>query len=330
MQIAKKIQVFRKIKPLFLASALAFGFITQPAQAALTFNFNYLNPSQGFQDATLGAARQTALNQAADLLGAYFTNYTATLDYDVVSYSSTTLNTLASAGSGSFVVPGSFQQTFVQSKILSNGVDANGTAADGEINWNFGQNWGLTDNVAANEFDFKKVAVHELLHSFGFASYTQSDGAGLTGQLPGTADTWAIFDQFLTDASGNRLISNAGIFNSSQVATLTGGSGSLLFSGANAKAANGGASVNLYAPAIYADGSSTSHLDDDTLAFADLIMTSSTYAGLQTRTLSGVELGILKDIGYTNISAVPEPSMAWLMLGGLFVVLGAARRRNIL
>lgn len=330
MKIMKKIQASGQLKPMFLASALAFAFFTPTAQAALSFQFNYLNPGLGFQDTTLGAVRQKALNEAANLLGSYFTNYTATLTYDVTSYTNTSASTLASAGSGSYVIPGSFQKTFVQTKILGNGLDINGDAADGEIDWNFGKSWGLTDNVAANEFDLKKVAIHELLHSFGFLSYTQSNGAGLTDKLPGSADTWSTFDQFLTDASGNRLISNAGIFNSNELATLTGGSGSLLFSGANAKAANGGVGVNLYAPKTYANGSSTSHLDDSTAAFGGLIMTSTTFAGLQSRALSAVEIGILKDIGYTNISAVPEPSMAWLMLGGLFVILGAARRRNTL
>jgi len=319
-----------KVKPMILASSLALGLCAHPAQAALTFSFNFLNPGQGFDGPVSGAARKTALNEAAGLLGAYFSSYTANLTYDVTSSSSDD-NTLASAGSSMFVLPGTFQQTFVQTKILTNGrTDANGAAADGTIDWNFFENWGLTDNVTTTEFDFKKVGIHELLHSFGFSGNGSATGAGLDGKPPGTPDTWSIYDQFLTDASGNRLVSTGGVFDSTKLIALTGGSGSVLFSGANAKAANGGVGVNLYAPKPYSDGSSISHLDDNTVALSQLIMASSVDKGLKSRELSAIELGILKDIGYTQIVApvtVPLPAAVWLMLVGLLGLLGLGRRK---
>lgn len=320
-----------KVKSILFASTLAFGFASQPAEAALSFTFNYLSPGQGFDDPTLGTARKTALNEAADLLGAYFSNYTANLTYDVISYSIDT-PTLASAGSSMFVVPGSFQQTAVQTKILSNGAtDINGANADGSIDWNFFEAWGLTDNISNSEFDFKSVAIHELLHSFGFSGNGHADGSGLVGNTPGTADTWSIFDQFLTDAAEETLVSPGGIFDTAKLAALTGGSGSVLFSGNNAKAANGGLGVNMYAPSSYDEGSSISHLDDDTAAFSQMIMTSSVSAGLKTRELSAIEVGILKDIGYTQISApvvVPVPSAVWFMLTGMLGLLGFNRRKE--
>lgn len=313
------------------ALLIAIGLSAQTAQAALTFNFSYLSPGQGFDDPTFGAARKAALNSAADLLGEYFVNYTAILDYDVTS-SSVNESRLASAGSSYSLIPGTFQGTTVQTKILTNGAtDSNFSAADGFIDWNFYDNWGLSDNVAANEFDFKRVAIHELLHSFGFSSLVNQNGSGLGDRNPGTADTWATFDHFLTNADGVILINNAGVFDGTKVNSLAGGSGSVLFNGQNAKDANGGVAVNLYAPAIFSPGSSISHLDDDTLALSELIMASSVSVGQKSRELSAIELGILRDIGYTQIvgpAEVPVPAAAWLMLSGLLGLIGFGRRKT--
>lgn len=316
------------VKPVILASLLAFGLFAQSAQAALTFSFNYLNPGQGFDDPTLGADRKAALNNAAESLGLYFASYNANLTYDVTS-SSVNSSTLASAGSDSVVSPGTFQNTFVQTKILNNGAtDGNGAGADGNIDWNFFESWGLADNVAANEYDFKSVAMHELLHTFGFTSFTGNGGKGLESQPPGTADTWATFDNFLTDAAGNRLISSGGAFDSSKVAALTGG-GSVFFNGPNATAANGGAGVPIYSPITWQDGSSIAHLDDDNPLTSQLIMASSVDTGPGSRTLSAIEIGILKDIGYTNIAApIPVPAALWFMASGLLAVFGANRQRK--
>ncbi|MDD2737734.1 MAG: hypothetical protein PHR94_02255 [Methylomonas lenta] len=321
-----------KVKSILIASSLAIGFAAQPAQAALTFTFNYLNPGQGFDDPTLGADRKAALNDSANALGAYFTNYTANLVYDVTSYS-TDNSTLASAGSSMYIEPGTFQQTHVQAKILGNGTDANGAAADGEINWNFFFDWGLGDNVSANQYDFKSTAIHELLHSFGFASNVSNGGLGLEDLQPGNPETWSIFDDFLTDAAGNRLISTDGVFDPNKVAALTAGTtnaAGVLFSGANALAANNGAGIPIFSPNPYVDGSSVSHLDDNSTVSNTSIMNANAHnQGLDMRTLGALEMAVLKDIGYTQIAApVPVPASIWFMLTGMLGLLGFNRRKT--
>lgn len=320
-------------KPVIVAGILAFGLLAQPAQAALTFSFNYLNPSQGFDDPTFGADRKAALNESANALGAYFSNYTANLVYDVTSYS-TNNSTLASAGSAAPEVPGTFQQTFVQSKIINNGIDANGTDADGKINWNFFHDWGLGDNVGATQYDFKSTAMHELLHSFGFSSYVEAGGAN-GGVQPGNQASWLSFDNFLTDASGNRLISNDGVFDPSKVAALTAGTtnaAGVLFGGANALAANNGAGIPIFSPNPWRDGSSIGHLDDNSTVTNTSIMNAEAHnQGLDTRTLGALELAVLKDIGYTQVAApaaVPVPAAVWFMLSGLLGLLGVNRQRR--
>ncbi len=322
------------LKSIVLASSLALGLMVQPAHAALTFTFNYLSPGEGFSDATYGADRQAALNSAANMLGSYFTNYSANLTYDIVSYSSDT-NTLASAGSDMYTYPGeSFGQTVVQAKIISNGaVDYNGADADGYIDWNFFHNWGLTDTVASDEIDFKSTAMHELLHSFGFLSYIGEDGSGGQGNLPGTPDVWSVFDQFLTDSAGNNLINSGGVFDPSKVGALTAGTynaAGVLFDGANAVAANNGDGVPIYSPDPWEDGSSISHLDDNSDITDMSIMNAVAHGyGLDVRTLGDLELGILKDIGYTDITAVPVPAAIWLMASGFMAMFGFARKQKL-
>jgi hypothetical protein len=317
-----------RAKPIIMAASLAVGFITLPAQAALTFTFNYLSDGVGFSDPTYGAARQAALNSAANRLGSYFSSYNANLVYDVTSYSADN-STLASAGSDMYVVPGTFQETLVQAKIL-HGIDSGG--ADGVIDWNFFHDWGLTDNPTSDQYDFTSTAMHELLHSFGFSSNIGEDGMGIVGNPPGTADTWSVYDRYLTDSAGNSLISNDGVFNPNRVDALTAGtenSPGVLFNGAHAVAANGGQGVPIYSPSLWEDGSSIAHLDDDSMVTSLSIMNASAHGtGLDVRELGSLELAILQDIGYTEVSAVPVPAAIWLMGSGIVGLFGFSRKQK--
>lgn len=337
-----------KSKSLILASTLTVGLLAQqPAQALLTFNFNYINTgglNKGFVDPTFGTARQTALQQSADLVSAYFTNYTATINFDVNSEDDASSSTLASAGSalgnvGLGNVASPFLHTVVQQKIL-HGTDANGGAADGEINWNFAHAWDLDDTIDPSQFDFKSTAMHEILHAMGFTSGVAAGGNGYGNAGPGNPDVWNTSDQFLTDNAGNPLISAGGVFDPSKVGVLTGGTladnttptgNGTFFNGANAVAGNGGNKVNIYSHATFDSGSSIAHLDDAFFTSLALLMEAATEPGQGTRTLHDMEIGYLKDIGYTQINAaspVPVPAAVWLMGSGLMALVGIGRRRK--
>jgi hypothetical protein len=339
-----------KSNKFFLASVLATGILAQqPAQAALVFDFNFINTgglNKGFTAPTLGAARQTALIQSGTLLGAYFSNYNATVKLDVNSEDKPLNNTLASAfsGIGTHGLKGNndpFRHTVVQQKIL-NGTDANGAAADGDINWNFGTpgGWALGDSVSKPAFDFKSTAMHEILHAMGFTSSVQAGGQGADQAGPGNADIWNTSDQFLTDKDGNRLIDNGGVFDPTKIGVLTAGTlldnitptgNGAFFNGANAKAGNNGDAVNLFSQAEFDSGSSIAHLDDAAYTSDAFLMEASTIDGLGTRTLSALEIGYLKDIGYTqiNTSPVPVPAAVWFMGSGLIGLIGMRRKSNI-
>ncbi|MEE9355956.1 MAG: VPLPA-CTERM sorting domain-containing protein [Methylococcaceae bacterium] len=327
MKIKKQRHV--KSNSIMLASALLIGLLVQqPVLASLTFTFNYNTPNVGFNDPTLGAGRRAALEGAANSVGAYFSTYSANLVYDITSDDSDDF--LVTTGSFTNFNAGNFQPSHLQQKVLSNGVDPDTNRPDGVMNWNFTNNFDVTDNVTAGAFDMKAVAMHELIHSFGFASFVGDGGLGAEGFSPGNPDTWRPFDNFLTDAAGNRLISTNGVFQDPRLLDLTGGTdgNGVFFNGANALLANGGEKVNLFSPNPFEPGSSIGHLDDDFFINTILLMESTVSTGPSTRILSDIELGILKDIGYSQVGLVPIPAAIWLMGSGLIALSGMSLRRK--
>lgn len=275
------------------------------ASAQLSFEFNFTDNNSGFNDPNAGAARRAALEAAANTLSHQLPIANAvTITFDV---SSNTVDdsTLASAGSDFIGDEPGFYPTIAHRKILD-GTDGNGSDADGEIEWNFFHDWDLDNDVGEDSFDFISTAMHEILHAIGFTGAVFSDGSGLFDSPIDEPNAWHPFDQFLVDGSGNRLISDAFIFDSSQVSTLTGGS-SVFFNGTNTLAANSGNPVVIYSPNPWEDGSSLSHTDDATYVGADaLLMNAATETGPGTRTISDLELAMLRDLGFEFASDPSE------------------------
>ena len=107
--------------------------------------------------------------------------------------------------------------------------------------------------------------------------------------------------------------------------SLYGGNGGLYFGGVDAVTAYG-ALVPLYTPNPWAD-SAVSHLDDATFTGSDRnIMNAQLATGPGVRVPNAIELGILKDIGYTVIIA-PVPGGSALAIIG-FIFLRRARRKS--
>ena len=317
-----------------MAFAVATILGIQTSQAVITFNFNYTDAAgTGWYDPTYGQQRRDALMYSANMLGQYF-NATATIGYTVTSINNLHTNTLASAGSdlNKTNVFG-FQPTVVQYKI-ENGYTGPMSYTDGSIEWNFGYSWNCSTNtsfgISAGEYDFVSTAMHELLHSFGFLSFIDSNGTGALGKGSGTADLWSTFDKYLTTSNGVSLINpTTYAFDTNQLGVLTGGAGVLRFSGTNATVTFP-SGVPIYAPTNWSGGSSISHTDDLTFDGSStntpsLMMNAKTDTGPGLRTLSSYELGILTDIGY---SMVPEPGSAMLCLAGSFAAVVRRRCRR--
>ena len=281
------------------------------SSAKVTYVFNY---TEGAQYWTPEA--KAALQESADQVAAYIVvSQPVTLTFNVSAENEPDSDTMASAGSDLTSSRAGFYNTVVQNKILT-GVDSNGAAADGDIDVNFGTGYAFGDTVSASQYDFESTMMHEMLHAYGFLSYTYEPGDN--------NDTyWTKFDSFIGTRSGTKVISLNGYkFNTAYNTNLTGGNGGLYFLGPNAIAAYGGP-VPLYTPNPWEAGSSVSHLDDDTFTDSDaMLMNAMAGTGLGIRTLSTVELGILKDLGYT---VKQNPVAASMLFFGVFFL---RRRRN--
>jgi hypothetical protein len=204
-----------------------------------------------------------------------------------------------------------FYDSVVKHKIIT-GVDANGTKPDGNIDFNFAYRWSMGDQVKADEYDFTATVMHELLHTFGFGTgLSQPDVDKTTGQRPPIDNkNWNTFDRFLSNSTGGNAIDPTNYtWDPAFDSNMTGGTGGggLYFNGANAQKAYNDKPVPLYSPAEWAGGSSVSHLDDDTFTGDNKrMMVSGDGTGMGVRTLSAVEIAILKDLGYTMVAQTPQ------------------------
>ena len=278
-------------------------------QPLLTFAFSYGAGSQYWS-----AAARAALQSAAITLARYIVVDTpTTLNFDITAENSPSSSTLASAWSNLITSDAGFHPTVAQHKILT-GVDANGSAADGDISVNFGASWGLGPTVGSGQYDFTSIAMHEMVHTLGFLTYADRPGSNI-GQY------WTVYDSFLVDSTGNPVIGEDYRWNSAYNLNLTGRNGGLFFGGPNAVAVYGGL-VPLYTPTSWDAGSSVSHLDDRTFG-SEVMMTALQRTGLDVRVLSPLELAILQDLGY-DVS--PSPLAAFALLGFGFLRRPARRR----
>ena len=276
---------------LFRPSSTSAGVVVRQGAAAagslLQFQFFYGSGSQFWSPEA-----RSSLQAAADALSAYIVVSEPTvITFDVTGEYNLLSSNLATAGSDFTSSDPGFLQTVVQNKIL-NGVDSNGDTADGEITFNFGQRWVAGDSIAYGQYDIQSVATHELTHTLGFLSYVDAPGYN-------TGTSWTVFDSFLVNSDGTKVIGSDFTWNSAYDPNLTGTNSGIYFGGPAAVSAYGRL-VPLYTPSTWASGSSLSHLNDPVFAGGNRrLMNARVASGLGIRVLSPVELGVLADIGYT-------------------------------
>ena len=275
---------FNLLDPFRTASTVSSLLVNQ---SAVSFVFNYTTGSQYWTPEARAALQRAASN----LLGQFIVKTPVIVTYDIAGHSSSSSTTLAWVDSPLISSGAGFFPTVVQHKLLT-GIDANGVAADGHIDWNFSYPWAFGDYVPGLQYDFTTVAMHELLHSFGFMSYVETTTTE-------TRRNWTLYDKFLQSNGGSRLIGSDFRFNSALVANLRGGNGGIFLGGAGAVAAYG-TPVPVYTPTTWTQGSSVSHVDSKVFSGSNrVLMNPQVPTGLGPRTLSAAERGIMQDLGYT-------------------------------
>jgi autotransporter-associated beta strand protein len=308
--------------PLRLGLLLALILFAAPrAQAQITWNVTYQDAGTGagFDDPTvisgetksLGQLRQDSVQAALNYLGTVL---------DGRGTTNLQFNTSLNSGSGGFLAhfgsrvifltdsnnqfspsSASFQNGSVYQAARTNQRPLGGADGSGQFDFGYSYNYaGQANGPSGGSYDMTSIAIHEITHSLGFLSQTNSSGQGAAGQPVGSPDIYSVYDSHLQQGTGAGAtpLFNTNI-NSTGYASFTGSasaftSGNLYFNGKySSEVLNG--PVPLYAPSTYSPGSSVSHDATNPIGVMNQDITPNTIRRYQP-----YEIAMLLDIGWNT------------------------------
>jgi hypothetical protein len=172
------------------------------------------------------------------------------------------------------------------------GKDLDPTQSEIIIQVNSYANWNTrNDGIShVNEYDLQSVFLHEMGHGLGFLSTDSYDSFFKYGSIEQPTP----FDAYVQVEDGRRLSDLPSPSIELGKALVS----PLVWSGALGIAANGGVKPILYAPARYEEGSSVSHLDENTYSQSplDAVMTPNLDAGEIFRQPGPLLLAMMEDM----------------------------------
>ncbi|MGB8214119.1 MAG: hypothetical protein WCE68_11220 [Anaerolineales bacterium] len=183
------------------------------------------------------------------------------------------------------------------------GFDLGPGSYDDNITFNSHFAWylGTDGRPPLDEYDLVSVSTHELGHGMNFGGMAGYSGSSGSFGYDGSPQ---IYDTFMEDAAGNPM---TGYSNPSPALGSLLTSNSLWFHGPNSYRANGSQRVKIYAPSIWMDGSSYSHMDYDAfVGTPDALMVYAIGAGTSRHAVGPVTTGMFEDMGW-KIGVVPTP-----------------------
>lgn len=326
-----------QIKPRSLALAVLLplsGFAEQ-----IQFSVSYTDADgSGFFDPVSGASRQAAFQYACSIWSGYLgTSYAGETIHISAGFAGMggTASSATLGGAGPQMLNALNFGVGPTGYLWANAANANHWTgqdldSDAEISAQFNSDvdndtvlgsagfyYGL-DGQCGSNIDFVSVLLHEIGHGLGFTSLTDPSSGAYYTLHPLIPDTPSLYDYFIgLDNGDGNIIPLSDMSDADRLAALT--SGRLCWLGDTAVAANGGFFPAIYAPSVWEEGSSITHLDETAHAGA---MMSPYYDGVM-HTPDDLTLGMLSDMGWTII---PEPSSAALIAMVSVVTLWIRRR----
>ncbi len=170
---------------------------------------------------------------------------------------------------------------------------------DSDSPWYFG-----TDGLVPwDKVDLVTVALHEIGQGLGFSSRFELRG----GTPAARAGYLSIFDTFLEDHKGQRLMALLGTNNAALATSIAGGT--VVFNGASARIAGGGAPPLLYTPMEFEPGSSLAHLHETEYGppNENRLLGPFLVRGWPAHDPGPIALAMLSDMGWT-IAGLGEPA----------------------
>ncbi len=172
---------------------------------------------------------------------------------------------------------------------------------------------GKDSHCPADKYDLVSVFLHEVGHGLGFASLANVKGdAGSFGSLT-SADYFPLrtsfpfpdleglpsaFDRAMQNDSGEKLTDTVLFQNNSPSLKEQFTSTDVFLSSGQGQLGNGGNMPKVYAPNSFTLGVSMTHLDED--SYGNMLMTPFFDKGSANHQPSGLELGILADLGWNS------------------------------
>ena len=182
---------------------------------------------------------------------------------------------------------------------------------DIEIRINSSAQWylGTDGNVPGTRYDLITVVIHEICHGLGIFDSMGSEGT--VGYYGDENSIGVIYDTFLENEDGLRLTDTTKFNNDSELLLDELTSGKIYFNGPLIKKYTSGKRIKLHAPAIWDDGSSISHIDEN--VFADSLnqsvnlMTPFIDQGEAIHDPGSLNFSILGDLGWINTRIRHKP-----------------------
>jgi hypothetical protein len=265
--------------------------------AGLEWRFDYRDVAErtrvGFDDPQAGAARRQALEETFKYVTWLLrSNRNVTLSVRVERSINQSGGLLARGGT---YYPGGgngFYKGHAATHIQT-GRDPDTTKADVAMTFNFYSKWHLgKENPPADAYDFRSVAIHEILHALGILSKLGADGKStISNSNPGRFTTW---DRYFTRANGTALMSSAARFVGT-AGDLRGVQGEVRWAGRYAHEV-AGRPIALHTPNPFTESS----LGHFSYSEPTSVMHPGILKGQRLRVPTKVEEAVLRDLGFVN------------------------------